>query len=252
MLLAFPNTLLLLFFYATLWFIIAQWRKNNSLADVAWGLGFVVLSLYLWGFDPGFQRGLLTSFVTIWGLRLSIHIFNRNMKKAEDWRYVNMRQKWGQRQYLMAYLQVFILQGTLLWIIAIPIFLPSPSDGYSLSIVQIIGTAFWLVGFLWESIADWQLYQFKKDGKNKGKLMTQGLWAYSRHPNYFGEIVLWWGIFLFVLPWENSWLAVLSPLMITFLLTRVSGVPMLEAKYKEHKAYKAYIASTNALIPKFR
>ncbi|MEO1514340.1 MAG: DUF1295 domain-containing protein [Bacteroidota bacterium] len=251
MLLAFPQTVLLLFCYATLWFAIAQWLKNNSIADVAWGLGFVLLGVYMLREDVGGQRGLLTLFVTIWGLRLATHIFIRNMSKAEDWRYVEMRQKWGQNAFWWAYGQVFLLQSALLWIIALPLFMASPKEGMPLQWIQYLGAAMWLVGFVWEAVSDWQLSQFKKDPSNKGKLMMTGLWAYSRHPNYFGEILLWWGIYLFVLPWENAWMTILSPITITFLLMRVSGVPMLEAKYKGNQAYEAYKAKTNALVPRF-
>lgn len=139
-----------------------------------------------------------------------------------------------------------MLQGMLLWIIALPIF---QIDYQNAPLLQSTGFGLWLLGFLWEAIADWQLFRFKQQPENVGKVMKGGLWAYSRHPNYFGEIVLWWGIFLYVLSYSNLWIIIWSPITITWLLTRVSGVPMLEKKYRKNSDYQQYIKNSNALIP---
>ena len=247
---SYSDTLLLVFLYVNFWFILAQILKDNSIMDIAWGLGFVCISWWIHMFYTSNISGLLMTIVTIWGFRLGLYIFLRARKKGEDWRYVQMRKHWGQQQMIKAYFRVFLLQGFFMYIIALPLI--ENDTPTHLGILQIIGLILWLIGFLWESIADWQLFVFKKDAKNKGKLMTTGLWGYSRHPNYFGEIVLWWGIYICILPNSLWWLTIISPITITWLLTKISGVPMLEKKYKNNVEYQAYIKSTNSLIPKFK
>lgn len=242
------DSAILLFFFASLWYVLALLKKDNSIADIAWGLGYV---LVVWFVHLKYGNPfLLCCMVTIWGLRLAVHIGIRNVSTGEDWRYRNWRAEWGRWFYVRSYLQIFILQGFLLWVIALP--LMQVEDAWlEFSIFQWLGISVWLVGFFWETIADWQLMRFKKDASNKGKVMMEGLWQFSRHPNYFGEILVWWGIHLFVLPYGSWWLIV-SPLTITFLLNRVSGVPMLEKKYGGNEAYQKYIRQTNALLPTFR
>ena len=231
-----------------LWFLFSHWKKDYSLVDIAWGLGYVVLATWVCFFRSEAGHLLLFLMVGLWGLRLGIYLLIRNRRQGEDWRYVKMKKEWGTQVGLHAFFKIFMLQGTLMWIIALPIMQLSFERSI---ILQSIGFLLWLFGFLWESIADWQLFQFKSDIGNKGKIMTKGLWRYSRHPNYFGEIVLWWGIFLFVIPYSDSWFILLSPITITWLLLRVSGVPMLEKKYKDNKSYQQYVKSTNAVFPNF-
>ncbi len=238
-------------FYVIFWFVIAQIIKDNGIMDVAWGLGFVLIS-WAFHFNYGYPSGLLLPIlVTIYGLRLSVHIFVRNLGHGEDWRYANWRREWGKTVVIRAFFQVFILQGICMWIIALPLIAVEKNIGETNHFfLPYVGLLLWTLGFLWESISDWQLLSFKKSPGNKGKILTTGLWAYSRHPNYFGELTLWWGFFLLCLPHSIWWIAIASPLLITFLINRVSGVPMLEAKYRDNPAYQAYIANTNALIPK--
>jgi steroid 5-alpha reductase family enzyme len=242
------TTAIVIFLYMTAWYFIAILKKDNSIVDVAWGLGFVLvfwIQFYLYG-----RPLVLGLMVTIWGLRLAAHIFQRNRKKGEDWRYQKWREEWGKHFYLRSFLQVFMLQGFFMWVVAMPLMQAAP-ENQSLTWIQWIGILVWLTGLLWEAVADWQLSRFKANPENKGKIMTGGLWHYSRHPNYFGEIVLWCGIFLFCLPYSNWWMSLLSPLTITWLLNRVSGVPMLEKKYAGDPEYQAYVSRTNALIPGF-
>ncbi|MEO1411306.1 MAG: DUF1295 domain-containing protein [Bacteroidota bacterium] len=237
--------------YVIFWFIVAQVIKDNGIMDVAWGLGFVLISWAVY-FNFGYPSGLLIPIiVTIYGLRLSVHIFVRNLGKGEDWRYANWRREWGKTVVIRAFFQVFLLQGCCMWIIALPL-LPVENNASNtyLFFLPYVGLVLWLIGFLWESIADWQLLSFKQRPNNREKILTSGLWAYSRHPNYFGEVTLWWGIFLLSLPHSTWWIAILGPLLITFLISRVSGVPMLEAKYRDNPRYQEYVANTNALIPK--
>ena len=243
------DTSILIFLYMTLWFTIAQVLKNNSIVDIAWGLGFVCIAWYLYIFYPNTQRLFIVSFVTIWGLRLALYIFIRNKGKGEDWRYVNWRKSWGDRAIIMAFIRVFMLQGAFMFFIALPI-MQCTNYSPDLSWITYIGAVVFVLGFIWESLADWQLMQFKKETANKGKIMQSGVWAYSRHPNYFGEMLVWWGLFLCAIPFGAWYIAILSPIIITLLMTRISG-PMLEAKYKDRPDYKQYLEQTNAFIPKF-
>ena len=232
-------------------FILAIAKRDNSWADVGWGLGFVVLSIWAHLKSPHPGSALLALLTCIWGLRLAFHLFLRKLKyPGEDWRYARWRKAWGKNALWRSYLQVFLLQGAFMWAIALPIWLrPGGETGHW---VQWLGLLIWSVGFLWEAVADWQLVRFKADPANRGKLMRTGLWRYSRHPNYFGEIVLWWGIFMVVLPWDKGAWCVLSPVIVTWLLARVSGVPMLEGKYRDNPDYQEYVRTTPALIPFFK
>lgn len=239
---------ILISIYMVVWFFICQWQKDNSLVDVAWGLGFVTVVWWMYFAHYAYQNMVLVIMVTLWGLRLAVYLLVRNLKKGEDWRYREMKQNWGRRQAVNAFFKVFLLQGGFMWIICLPLFQPTFVKE---PMLQSIGGLFWLIGFLWEAIADWQLYRFKQSEGNTGKIMTAGLWQFSRHPNYFGEIVLWWGIFLYVIPYSSSWLILLSPITITWLLMRVSGVPLLEKKYKNNPDYREYVQRTNALFPNF-
>ena len=244
----FLHSVLLIFFYMLCWFVLALIKKDNSIADVAWGPGFVFLFWWQYFF---YGRSLFTGImVTLWGARLAVYLFLRNRQKGEDWRYRQWREEWGKFWVLRSFLQVFMLQGLFMWIIALPLMQgPTTSDHPWLGWIRWSGAALWLAGFLWETVADWQLWRFKNEPVNQGKLLKEGLWKFSRHPNYFGEIVLWWGIFLFCFPASGAWYILLSPLAITWLLAKVSGVPMLEKKYREHPEYKEYTQQKNALIP---
>jgi len=229
-------------------FILAVITRDNSWADAGWGIGFVVLAIWAHLKSPHPTSGLLALLTLIWGLRLALHLIVRKLSHpGEDWRYTRWRKAWGKNALLRGYFQVFILQGVFMWVIAVPLWMrPGGAFGHW---IQWLGMVIWAIGFLWEAIADFQLARFKLVPSNRGKIMKTGLWRYSRHPNYFGEIVLWWGIFLIVLPWDKGYLCLLSPVIVTWLLTRVSGVPMLEGKYRDNPEYEAYVRTTPALIP---
>jgi steroid 5-alpha reductase family enzyme len=243
---------LVVFLYMTLIFLVALVIKNNSIVDIAWGIGFICVALVTFFFDEGMTNRsiLLTALVSVWGIRLAIHVGLRNRGKPEDFRYAQWRKKWGKWFVPRSYLQIFLLQGILLLIISYPVVLVNRSQGPGLTLVDLIGVLIWCAGFVFESVGDYQLVRFKRNPENKGKIMTIGLWKYSRHPNYFGEALLWWGIFIIALSVENGWTAIISPLLITFLLLRVSGVTMLEKKYIGNDAYAAYAKKTSAFIPR--
>lgn len=238
--------IILVFMHAA--FAAALLKRDNSLADVAWGLGFVLLAAWFHWTAPHPGSGVLTLLIALWGLRLAAHIGWRKWQhRGEDWRYARWREEWGKKAVLRAYLQVFLLQGFFLWVIASPIW--QRPGGALEHWVQWVGLLIWATGFFWEAVADWQLLRFKARPENKGRIMRYGLWRYSRHPNYFGEILVWWAIFFVTLPWSFWPLTLLSPITITWLLARVSGVPMLESKYRDNPEYQEYVRQTPGLIP---
>jgi steroid 5-alpha reductase family enzyme len=237
--------------YMTGWFIAAQIRDRNDIADVAWGSGFIlvaVVSLIAGGVYS--TRGLLVSgLVLIWGLRLALHIHSRNRGKGEDPRYRKWREEWGRWFVLRSFLQVFMLQGILLLLVAMPVIFANQAPAAPLGWLDLPGLAIWLFGFGFEAVGDWQLLKFIRKPGNKGKLMTDGLWRYTRHPNYFGEVTLWWGIWLMTLTLPGDWLTIIGPLTITFLILKVSGIPMLEKPYEDRDDFKEYQRRTSAFFP---
>ena len=235
--------------YMSLWFLVAQALRRNDVADIAWGLGFVVLAWALFINRPSIQLLLAVVLVTVWGVRLAVHIFLRNRKKEEDYRYKAWRQEWGKWFVLRSFLQVFMLQGALLIVISAPLVGMGKNGQDSISLMNIFGVFVWIFGFIFESVGDYQLSQFLKLTTSKGKLMKQGLWRYTRHPNYFGEVTQWWGIWLisFGSPWF-VWL-IIGPLTITTLILKVSGIPLLEKKYEGRKDFEDYKKETSQFIP---
>lgn len=227
--------------------------KDASIVDIIWGLGFVVVSWVAFFVGDGYEgrKWLITLLATAWGLRLSVYLYMRNRGKGEDYRYRAMRKRWGARFPLVSLLVVFGLQGVLMFLVSMPLQVAQLSgmpDG--LTALDYIGAGIWLIGFTFESIGDWQLSRFKSAPENHGKVMDRGLWRYTRHPNYFGDAVLWWGLFVIALArWENV-LVIFAPLVMTVLLTRVSGVPLLEASLKKRRpGYAEYVARTSSFIP---
>lgn len=239
------------FLYMNVLFCLALWLKKNDIVDVAWGLGFILITLLSLLLVPGYslRRLLVSALVLIWGSRLALYIFIRNRGKKEDFRYAQWKKDWGTNWALRSYLQVFILQGFFMLTIAYPLFLYGPKPTAALGLLDLLGLLMWLKGFFWEAVGDLQLRRFKLDPGNKGKIMDRGLWKYTRHPNYFGESLMWWGIFVITLSIHQGWLAIFSPIVITTLLLRVSGVPLLEKKYKTNPEYREYVRKTSSFIP---
>lgn len=245
---------LLLFGYMSLWFVFSVLRKRNDVADIAWGLGFVILawvSFFLSG-SSGVRGLLVCILVSVWGVRLAWHIYARNKNKPEDYRYVAWRKEWGRWFYARSYIQVYMLQGLLLFLIILPVLLIHKSGASSLGWLDLFGAAVWLFGFYFEVVGDAQLTKFIQNPANKGKLMTKGLWQYTRHPNYFGEVTQWWGIWLLALFVPYGGVAVVGPFTITVLILFVSGVPMLEKKMVQHPDFAQYKSSTSMFIPWFK
>lgn len=235
--------------YMGIWFVVSQLIKRNDVADIAWGFGFVVLAWVLYINRPSVQLSLAVILVTIWGIRLGVHILLRNIKKPEDYRYQQWRKEWGKWFIPRSFLQVFMLQGFLLVCISAPLVCMSKNGLDSLNLVNVIGVAVWCMGFFFEAVGDYQLGEFIKNSKNKGHVMQKGLWKYTRHPNYFGEVTQWWGVWLvsFGSPWF-AW-GIIGPLTITFLILKVSGVPMLEKKYEGNAEFEEYKKRTSKFFP---
>lgn len=237
-----------MFIYMTGWFVISQVLKRNDVADIAWGLGFVVLAWVLYFTRPSVQLSLATLLVTIWGIRLAVHIFIRNRGKTEDYRYKQWREEWGKWFIPRTYLQVFLLQGLLLVLISLPLVGLSKRGLDSINLISFIGVLIWSVGFVFEAVGDYQLSEFIKT-KKKGEILQTGLWRYTRHPNYFGEVTQWWGIWLISYGVPCFWYLVLGPLTLTILILKVSGIPLLEKRYAGDKNYEEYKQRTSKFVP---
>lgn len=233
--------------------VIAQVIKDNSIVDIAWGIGFILAAGIAFTESGNFylQNTLVNSLVVVWGIRLSAYIFIRHRGKGEDYRYKEMRESWGKNAVLMALLKVFLPQAIVMYILAFPVLMVNISPHNEIQITDIAGTLIWFIGFFFEAVGDAQMYAFKKNPENKGKVMRYGLWKYTRHPNYFGEATMWWGIFLIAIPSGYWYLSLLSPVVITLLIIKVTGVELLEKKYKSNPEYQFYINSTSSFFPWF-
>lgn len=250
----FAEAALLLLGFFVLMFIVGQVLKNNSIVDIGWGLGYVLVALYSLVRlpDSPARAWLMTILVVLWGGRLAYYLAKRNLGKPEDYRYVKMRQNWGQHwPRLKAFVNVYLLQGTLMYIIAIPIIWVHVNSGAGVGLWDMLGAVVWIVGFVFESVGDRQLKEFKSQPQNKGRIMKEGLWRYTRHPNYFGESLMWWGIYLVTVSVPGGWAMFFSPLLITLLLLFVSGVPLLEKRYRGNPEYERYAQETSIFIPWF-
>lgn len=245
----FPVTLI--FIYFLIFFIVAQIIKNNSIVDIGWGMGFVLIAISTFLVNKSyFSRSILvTILVTLWGGRLAYHIISRNWGKPEDFRYAKWREEWGMLLVPRAFLQVFMLQGLLMLIVAFSVIFINSSEATPLGLLDYFGSALWLFGYYFEVVGDRQLKEFLSKPENKGKIMKKGLWRYTRHPNYFGEATMWWGIFLIALSIPRGIITIISPITITVLLLFVSGVPMLEKSMKDNKDFQVYMKETNKFIP---
>lgn len=234
--------------YMTAWFVLARALKRADAVDSAWGLGFVTVAWTALAATGSYQASAIVTavLVTIWGLRLFWHLTKRNIHRPEDYRYQTYRTKWGRHFWLQAYARIFLVQGLLLSLISLPVIAVMHAGG-AITGIAIIGFAVWAIGILCESVGDYQLQQFMKMRK-KGEIMQRGLWKYSRHPNYFGEVTAWWGAALVACAYRQWW-GVLGAVVITVLITKVSGIPPLEKHYADNTAYQEYAKHTSVLVP---
>ena len=227
--------------------------KNASIVDIVWGLGFVAVAWVLrWRIDGDDGRQtLLAIMVGLWGLRLGGYLAKRNLGHGEDWRYVLMRRKHGAKFPLVSLVTVFGLQGLIMWTVSLPVQFGNGDSTPPLGPLAVFGILVWVVGLGFEVIGDAQLARFKADPANAGQVMDKGLWRYTRHPNYFGDALLWWGIGIVGAETGSGVIGLVGPLVMTVFLTKVSGVPMLEhSMSKRRPGYAEYVKRTSAFIPR--
>lgn len=241
--------------YMMVVFLVALVRKNNSIADVAYGLGFVLLAGFVWfSVGGGVVSLTVTLLIALWGIRLAGRIHRRNRGKPEDFRYAQWRATWKWFK-TRSFFQVFLLQGLIIYVIALPS-LVTIASAPPVTFLTVCGIVLWVLGFYFETVGDHQLDTFLRNPENKGKIIQSGLWHYTRHPNYFGEALMWWGLWVVALPvvYTSGFVYVgasflLSPFLITYLLRYVSGVPMVEKALAQKAEWAAYAAETPVFLP---
>ncbi len=241
---------LVIFLYMLSWYLLAQLLRNNSIVDIAWGPGFVITwGILLLTFPSTVKSQWLFLMILAWGIRLGLHIFIRNYRKPEDFRYANWRKEWGNKAAVKAFFRVFLLQGLVMLGMSL-LFVSVYLAGHQhISLLNLIGGLLFVSGFLFESLADYQLLSFLNNRKSKDEILQTGLWKYSRHPNYFGEALVWWGLWLFTLNEFFQMAFIVIPLGMTILLRFGSGVPMLEKKYGKKENFREYARNTPVFIP---
>ena len=240
----------LLLLVAVVFWLVSLWRNDVSIVDSLWSLMFLVVALAYAAMrgDGGPREVLVLALVAVWALRLSAYISWRNHGQPEDYRYQEIRANNEPGFRFKSFYMVFVLQAVLAWVISLP--LAGAISGQStIGFLDYAGVALFLVGLFFEAIGDLQLSRFRKDPGNAGKVLDKGLWRYTRHPNYFGNFTIWWGFYLVALS-AGAWWTVVSPLLMTFLLLKVSGVALLEKDIGERRPrYQQYIRRTNAFFP---
>jgi steroid 5-alpha reductase family enzyme len=236
---------------SALW-VVSLIVRDASIVDIFWGLGFVVIAWIGYASAPGSRALLVSLLVSAWGLRLAGHLARRNLGRGEDYRYREMRQHHGRAFRWVSFGTVFMLQGLLMWVISWPVQFVAARSPQSIGGLDVVATAVCVAGLLFEAIADAQLARFRRRGRDGSTgVMDQGLWRYSRHPNYFGDAVVWWGFGLFGVA-AGGWWTLAGPALMTVLLLRVSGVSLLERTIADRRpAYHAYAARTSAFVPWF-
>jgi steroid 5-alpha reductase family enzyme len=227
---------------------------DTSIVDVFWGAGFVVIAWVTFAVSDGSpdRRLLLAMLTSVWGLRLTLHLALRNLGHGEDPRYRAMRKRHGERWPRRSLWAVFWAQGLLMWIVSLPVqagqVYKTPAG---LIWLDALGTVVWLFGFLFETIGDRQLTRFRADPANAGQVMDRGLWRWTRHPNYFGDFSVWWGLFLIALATLSAWWSIAGPIVMSVLLIRVSGAALLERRMsKTRPGYEDYVQRTSSFLPR--
>lgn len=230
-------------------FIVTLLKQDASIANFTWGLGCIIITIFTFIFSEFYARQILiTTLILIWGTRLLIYIFSR-YKKGADPRFVSWQNRTGFLSILFIAFWIFISQTTLMIVMSYPSIYTNFFSQEGLVILDYIALITWIIGFYFEAVGDYQLHQFIKNPENKGKIMDKGLWKYSRHPNYFGEITMWWSIYLIVLNIPGGWVTIIAPLTITFLLVFITGIPLNEKVFENNPEYQKYKKKTSMLIP---
>ncbi len=237
----------------TVVWLISLLKRDAGIIDIFWGPAFALLAWVYWaaGTGDGVRRLLVPILVTVWALRLAVYILWRNRGGGEDYRYAAMRQKHGRWFAPLSLVIVFWLQAALAWLIGMPLLqVQRATAPVALGWLDLLGLVLFATGLFFEAVGDFQLARFKADPANRGKVMDRGLWRYTRHPNYFGDAALWWGLTCFALATEGSAWVLFSPALMTFLLLKVSGVALLEKGLGSTKpGYEEYVRRTSAFLP---
>jgi steroid 5-alpha reductase family enzyme len=234
----------------TLLWLVSVARRDVSIVDIFWGPGFAIIAWISYAAASDAGRSLLLAILTtVWAVRLGGYLAWRNLGKPEDYRYRAMRAGWDPGFWWKSLFIVFALQGLLMFVVSLPL-QQTATSSRAWSWLDGVGLVLWAGGLLMESIGDWQLARFKSDPANRGKVLDQGLWRYTRHPNYFGDFLVWWGVYLIATAGGAPWWTVIGPLVMSVLLMRVSGVALLERSLKESKpGYADYVRRTSAFFP---
>jgi steroid 5-alpha reductase family enzyme len=239
--------------FLALWLVSLR-RRDASIVDVFWGPGFVGIALVALALSESRspRRWLALALVALWGLRLGAHLFRRNRGRGEDFRYRAMRRHHGERFALVSLASVFGLQALLQWIVSLPLQLAILAPGPTrLGVWDAVGVGLFAVGLGFEAVGDLQLARFKADPANAGRVLDRGLWRFTRHPNYFGDCVVWWGFQALALAAPGGAWTVVGPLVMTVLLRRVSGVTLLERHLaRSRPGYADYVARTSPFLPR--
>ncbi|MGW8728765.1 DUF1295 domain-containing protein [Streptomyces sp. NPDC055808] len=234
-------------------FAVAVVKGRHRIVDIAWGLGFGAVAVVTYAASAGHgdeaRRLLVTSATVIWGVRLAAHIAWRGRGHGEDPRYDRMLSKAPGSRSAYALRMVYLLQGGLIWLVSLPVQAAQYTHG-PLVPTAVVGGLLWAAGLVFETVGDYQLARFKADPAHQGRIMDRGLWSWTRHPNYFGDFLVWWGLFALACgSWQAAAVSVLSPLLMSFLLTRGSGQRLLEEHMKDRPGYTAYAARTSGFVP---
>jgi len=232
----------------TIW-LISLILKDASVVDLIWGLGFVLVA-WTSVLTTQSNNWILPLLTTVWGLRLSGYLAWRNYGQSEDYRYRAMRDHHGKSFPLVSIVTVFGLQGLIMWIVSLPLQAGAIATNYVWKWLLIPGVVLWAIGLCFETLGDWQLARFKANRNNSGAVLDSGLWRYTRHPNYFGDFAVWWGVYFVAMAHSGAWWTVIGPIVMSVFLMRVSGVTLLEKSLTKTKPqYADYIARTNAFFP---
>lgn len=240
-----------IFVFVTLLFVLSLIVGRNDIADIAWGVGVLSVGLISASVhDVSGVSHVVLILASLWGARLAVRIFLRNLKKGEDPRYKVWRDSWGKWFYLRSYFQVYLLQGFLMIVVGYPLLHAVVyGNGMPFGILSTLGLIVWSIGFFFEVVGDHQLDTYLKMSVKPTPVMESGLWKYTRHPNYFGEVTMWWGIWLMIATTPLSYLALVGPVTITFLILKVSGIPMLEKRFEGNPDFEAYKKRTSVFFP---
>ena len=264
MLLIIGYSAMALFIYIFIAFIVGTAKKNNAIMDIFYGPAYFIVSItslilnIILTATFCIHQVIATTLVLIWAIRLASYVYIRNRGKPEDYRYKAMRERWKTNVSLKSFFKIYLFQGIIVFLVDIPVWFVNISENPPLvSLLDFVGLTLWLgaiiwlVGFLFETIADFSLYKFLEKPENKGKVMDKSVWKYSQHPNYFGEVIQWWGLFIIALAVPYGFITFIGPAYITFQIIKVSGVKLLDKRFRGNEDYAAYKRRTSSFIPWF-